>query len=212
MVIGPVLAPVRGVRAHGVGSARPRGRRSVVCSRSATDLSSPRVASTRRFRSVASVRRRVATRRAALVARRARARLDAAAAHGGTLSARGAEVVIDKLIPEGKALGRLADGRVVIGSGAVPGDRIALDVVSESKGLVTARAHRLLTPSPLRGEPACALAERCGGCDWMMLSVADQRRHKLEILREALSRTGRIDWSERPLELVSGQHAEGYRC
>jgi len=128
------------------------------------------------------------------------------------LTARGAEVVIDKLIPEGKALGRLADGRVVIATGAVPGDRIALEVVSESKGLVTARSHRLVAPSPLRVAPACGLAEQCGGCDWMLLSIAEQRHQKLHILREALLRTGKIDWGARPLELVAGELGEGYRC
>ena len=128
------------------------------------------------------------------------------------MTARGAEVVIDKLIPEGKALGRLADGRVVIATGAVPGDRIALETVTESKGLVTARSHRLLVPSALRVTPVCELAERCGGCDWMLLSVAEQRRQKLLILREALLRTGKIDWADRPLALVAGEQTEGYRC
>jgi 23S rRNA (uracil1939-C5)-methyltransferase len=127
------------------------------------------------------------------------------------MAARGAELVIDKLIPEGKALGRLPDGRVVIVSGAVPGDHIALEEVSESKGLVTAQAFRLLAPSPRRVTPSCALAERCGGCDWMMLPLAEQRRHKIEILREALLRTGKIDW-QGPLELVSGDRPEAYRC
>jgi 23S rRNA (uracil1939-C5)-methyltransferase len=127
------------------------------------------------------------------------------------LTARGAELVIDKLIPEGKALGRLEDGRVVIASGALPGDRIQLEVVSERKGLVSAHGFRLLAPSPLRIPPSCAWAERCGGCDWMALPLAEQRRHKLEILREALLRTGKIDWRGRPLELFGGQLAEGYR-
>jgi len=127
-------------------------------------------------------------------------------------SARGAEVVIDKLIPEGKALGRLSDGRVVIATGVVPGDRIVLDVVNETKGLVTARTHRLIAPSPSRIAPPCELAERCGGCDWMMLPLAEQRRHKLAILREALLRTGKIDWSARELSLVVGERSQGYRC
>lgn len=122
----------------------------------------------------------------------------------------GAEVVIEKLIPDGKALGRLADGRVVIASGPVPGDRIALESVTESKGLVTVRRFRLLAPSPGRIAPSCPFAERCGGCDWMVLPVAEQRRQKLEILKEALRRTGKIDWGG-PLELVAGEAAEGYR-
>jgi 23S rRNA (uracil1939-C5)-methyltransferase len=132
-------------------------------------------------------------------------------ARGRAVIAAGAEVVIDKLIPDGKALGRLTDGRVVIASGPVPGDRIALDAVVETKGLVTVRAFRLLEASPLRIAPSCPLAERCGGCDWMALPVAEQRRQKLEILREALLRTGKIDWRTLPLDLVAGCRAEGYR-
>jgi 23S rRNA (uracil1939-C5)-methyltransferase len=127
------------------------------------------------------------------------------------MGATGAEVVIDKLIPDGKALGRLTDGRVVIASGPVPGDRIRLEAVSETKGLVTVRSFRLLAASPLRVEPSCPYAERCGGCDWMALPLAEQRRQKLEILREALLRTGKIDWGARPLELVGGSRAQGYR-
>ncbi len=127
------------------------------------------------------------------------------------MPATGAEVVIDKLIPDGKALGRLPDGRVVIACGPMPGDRIELDRVSESKGLVTARSYRLLTASPDRVAPSCPVADRCGGCDWMVLPIAEQRRHKLEILREALLRTGKIDWRERPLELIAGERAEAYR-
>jgi 23S rRNA (uracil1939-C5)-methyltransferase len=127
------------------------------------------------------------------------------------MPALGATVVIDKLIPEGKALGRLEDGRVVIASGAMPGDRIQLEAVSERKGLVSARAFRLLEASPQRIVPSCAWSERCGGCDWMALPLAEQRRYKLEILREALLRTGKIDWQGRPLPLFGGELAEGYR-
>ncbi|HTV26147.1 MAG TPA: RsmD family RNA methyltransferase [Polyangiaceae bacterium] len=123
----------------------------------------------------------------------------------------GEEVVIDKLIPDGKALGRLTDGRVVIASGPLPGDRIALERVKETKGLVTVLEFRQVEPSSQRVAPSCPHAERCGGCDWMALPIAEQRRQKLEILREALLRTGKIDWRERPLELVAGEHAEGYR-
>lgn len=125
--------------------------------------------------------------------------------------AAGAQVVIEKLIPDGKALGRLSDGRVVIVSGAVPGDRIELGTVSESKGLVTARTHRLLAPSSLRIAPSCPVADRCGGCDWMALPIEEQRRQKLEVLKEALLRTGKIDWRSRPLELWAGERAEAYR-
>ncbi len=130
----------------------------------------------------------------------------------GEVSASGAQVVVEKLIPDGKALGRLADGRVVILEQALPGYRVELERVSESKGLVTARSFRLIEPSASRVTPSCELQARCGGCDWMTLPIDEQRRQKCEILREALLRTGKIDWQGRPIELVAGALHEGYRC
>ncbi len=121
------------------------------------------------------------------------------------------EVSIEKLIPEGKALGRLADGRIVIAQGAIPGDRILLERFSERKGLVSAQSFRLVAASPLRVTPSCSVAERCGGCDWMMLRIQEQRQSKIELLKEALWRTGKIDFRERGIELFIGQRAEGYR-
>lgn len=128
------------------------------------------------------------------------------------MSASGSELVVEKLIPDGKALGHLADGRVVILTNAVPGDRVELGAVVESKGLVQARGFRLLEPSPSRIAPSCDVAERCGGCDWMVLPIGEQRRLKIEILKEALWRTGKIDWRTRPIELVAGERHEAYRC
>src|SRR4029079_7604880 len=103
----------------------------------------------------------------------------------------GAEICVEKLIAEGNALGRLADGRVVILQGAVPGDRVVLERVSEQKGLVRALAFRIAQPSPLRVTPQCAVFGACGGCDWMMLRPEEQRSQKLAVLREVLLRTAK---------------------
>jgi 23S rRNA (uracil1939-C5)-methyltransferase len=122
-----------------------------------------------------------------------------------------AEVLVEKLIPDGKALGRLVDGRVVIVAGAVPGDRLQLEEVSESKGLVQARAFRVLSPSPLRVSPRCPVVAQCGGCDWMVLGAEQQRLGKLAVLTEALLRTGKIDVRDQPPTLFSGRLRDGYR-
>ncbi|MEO8182068.1 MAG: hypothetical protein ABI895_24805 [Deltaproteobacteria bacterium] len=123
----------------------------------------------------------------------------------------GAELRVEKLIAEGNALGRLSDGRVVILQGAVPGDRVVLERVSEQKGLVRALGFRVTEPSPLRVAPHCPVFGDCGGCDWMMLSPADQRTHKLAVLREALLRTAKLDLGERAIPLFAGPSATGYR-
>lgn len=123
----------------------------------------------------------------------------------------GTEVVVEKLIAEGNALGHLADGRVVILQGALPGDRVTLERAVQTKGLVRALAHRISTPSPLRVTPECPVFSSCGGCDWMMLRASEQPAQKLAVLREALLRTAKIDWTARPIPIVSAASPQGYR-
>jgi 23S rRNA (uracil1939-C5)-methyltransferase len=126
--------------------------------------------------------------------------------------ARGEALVIEKLIPDGKALGHLADGRVVIVAGAVPGDHIALEEVTQSKGLVQGRRFRLLSPSRLRTIPRCTVAAECGGCDWMILRPEQQHLGKVAVLVEALLRTGKIDVREHPPRIFTGRLSDGYRA
>jgi 23S rRNA (uracil1939-C5)-methyltransferase len=123
----------------------------------------------------------------------------------------GTELRVEKLIAEGNALGRLADGRVVILQGAVPGDRVILEQVSEHKGLVRVQGFRVIEPSALRVEPHCPVFGACGGCDWMMLSPEQQRAQKLSVLREVLQRTARLDLSARAIAMTTGPSSRGYR-
>jgi 23S rRNA (uracil1939-C5)-methyltransferase len=122
----------------------------------------------------------------------------------------GVEVVIEKLIPDGVALGRLDDGRVVMLNGAAPGDRVALEEFSEKKGLIKAQRWALVLASSERVEPRCPVANECGGCDWMMLSDAEQQRSKLSLLQQALRRTAKIsEYVYGPL--WAGELRHGYR-
>jgi 23S rRNA (uracil1939-C5)-methyltransferase len=121
------------------------------------------------------------------------------------------EVLIEKLIPDGVALGRLSDGRVVMLNGAAPGDRVLLEEFSEKKGLVRAQRWALLDASSERVTPRCPVASECGGCDWMMLSDNEQRRSKLSLLEQALRRTAKLA-DAAPSSLNAGERRYGYRC
>ncbi|HKO94192.1 MAG TPA: hypothetical protein VJU61_23725, partial [Polyangiaceae bacterium] len=129
----------------------------------------------------------------------------------GEASLAGAELLVEKLIPEGNALGHLADGRVVIAQGAVPGDRIELLRVSQQKGLVRALEFRVTAPSSLRVTPRCSVVQDCGGCDWMVLSREQQHASKRAILCEALLRTGKIALDPGVIEFFAGAVTGGYR-
>jgi 23S rRNA (uracil1939-C5)-methyltransferase len=99
---------------------------------------------------------------------------------------------VEKLVPGGDGMARLEDGRVAFVSGAFPGDVVSPANIVAKKGYVRAEARSVVRPSPLRVEPACPIAARCGGCDWMALERAAQLEHKGLVLRDALERTGRF--------------------
>ena len=87
-------------------------------------------------------------------------------------------------------MARLPDGRVGFAAGVAPGDSVAPGVVHKHKGFVRAEDVRLVEAGPARVSPPCPIADRCGGCDWMHLSLAAQREHKRGLVAEALRRTG----------------------
>jgi len=117
---------------------------------------------------------------------------------------------IEKLIPGGEGMARLADGRIAFAPGTAVGDVIEPTETEARKRWVRAHSFRLVEAGPTRVPPPCPIADRCGGCDWMHLSVDAQRAHKREILAEALRRTGGL--AELPaIDLVTAGEALGYR-
>jgi 23S rRNA (uracil1939-C5)-methyltransferase len=101
-------------------------------------------------------------------------------------------VRVQDLAAGGRGVARLGDGRTLFIPGAFPGDVVRVLRAQVHASYVEARDLDLLEPSPERQVPVCADAGRCGGCDWMALSLPAQRRHKLSILRQSLQRVGRV--------------------
>jgi len=118
---------------------------------------------------------------------------------------------IDRLVPGGEGMARLADGRVAFVSGAFPGDVVFPLDVQAKKGFVRASRFRLVRSSAERVDASCAVVDRCGGCDWMRLGRASQNAGKAEILRQALTRTGGFAEVPEPLSITEVGPALGYR-
>lgn len=104
-----------------------------------------------------------------------------------------AVVQVERLVPGGVALARREDGRVVLVEGAVPGDTVTVEL-STRRGAAHGAVVEVVEPSPARIEPRCPHArEGCGGCDLAALGRDAQLEAKLDLVRDALRRTGR--WS-----------------
>jgi 23S rRNA (uracil1939-C5)-methyltransferase len=100
------------------------------------------------------------------------------------------ELTLDSLAFGGEAVGRASDGRVVFVAGGAPGDRVRVRLVEEKRKFARGELVAILEPGAARVTPPCALADRCGGCPWMHVSVAAQLAAKQAIVERALRATG----------------------
>ncbi|MDE3169981.1 MAG: 23S rRNA (uracil(1939)-C(5))-methyltransferase RlmD, partial [Acidobacteriota bacterium] len=104
------------------------------------------------------------------------------------------EVTIEKLIYGGEGLAH-HDGATVFVPFVLPDERVSAELVEKKKKFARARPERVLTPSAERVPARCPHFAVCGGCDYQHIPYEAQLKYKVEILRETLRRTGRVDWT-----------------
>lgn len=100
------------------------------------------------------------------------------------------ELVIDRLSKSGDGVAQVG-GRAVFVSGALPGERVLVDVGEQGK-ILRGDVIDVLAASASRRTPMCPLATTCGGCDWMHVDEAAQLLNKEQIVRSALEHLGQI--------------------
>ena len=101
-------------------------------------------------------------------------------------------VVVEKLVPGGEGLVRLDNGEIGLISGALPEEQVEVAWGPSKKRVRRGRVLRVLQASATRVEPECPIASACGGCDWLHLEYSAQLEQKALLVREALTRTGRV--------------------
>jgi 23S rRNA (uracil1939-C5)-methyltransferase len=112
------------------------------------------------------------------------------------------EIVTEKMVPGGKALARL-DGQIVLIEGALPEERVLVDIYKKKKGFMEGKVNKVLEASQYRRKAECMHYGACGGCDMQEATVEGQRKFKQEMLIETLQRQGRIQ-NPPMLEMVGG--------
>jgi tRNA/tmRNA/rRNA uracil-C5-methylase (TrmA/RlmC/RlmD family) len=116
------------------------------------------------------------------------------------------ELPIEKPAAGGRMLARL-DGQVILVSGAIPGERVRARLEGRRGGVLLASTAEVLESSPDRQEPGADPA--CGGRSFAHITPARQRSLKVEIVRDALRRLGKL---ELPFDVaVHGSPDAGYR-
>jgi 23S rRNA (uracil1939-C5)-methyltransferase len=100
---------------------------------------------------------------------------------------------LEKLAYGGDAMGRLADGRTVFVPFGLPGERVRVRLTEERRNFARADLLEILEASPHRVAPRCKHFGVCGGCHYQNLPYEQQLRAKTEILRDQLTRIGKIE-------------------
>lgn len=99
------------------------------------------------------------------------------------------EVVIEKLVFEGKALARLDDGRVcfIVGD-CLPGERVFVQVIKKRRDYMEAQVLKRLSDSPDRVPAPCQYFGTCGGCFLQNLSYEKQLITKRDYVQEVFDK------------------------
>jgi len=110
------------------------------------------------------------------------------------------ELEITTMAHGGSGIGRL-DGRVVFCPGVIPGEIVQAEIIENSKkALWRAQPVEITHPSPHRIPhiwPEASIerpwANRAGGADYGHIELSHQRELKTSILRDALTRFGKLE-------------------
>lgn len=101
------------------------------------------------------------------------------------------ELVIESLDQEGRGIAH-RDGKVVFVEGALPGERVAVEIVREKPSYASARTVAVRKASASRVVPRCPHFGVCGGCTLQHAHPSMQIAAKQRALEDALARIGGV--------------------
>lgn len=102
------------------------------------------------------------------------------------------QLTIDTIAHGGEGVGRL-DGKAHFVAGAMPGERVEVEVVREKRRWARARLVRLIEVSPDRIEAPCPAFGVCGGCTWQHATYERQLEWKRDVVAGQLAHLGRLE-------------------
>ena len=118
------------------------------------------------------------------------------------------QLSIEKLVYGGDGLSH-TDGNTVFVPYVLPGEEVRASVKSKRNKLIWGKLEEVTKPAPQRQKAPCPHFGTCGGCHYQHIPTPNQVAFKESILRETLSRLGRIQW-DGPIQIHSAE-SFGYR-
>jgi len=103
------------------------------------------------------------------------------------------DIQLERYTYGGETLGRLSDGRAVFVPFGLPGERVRVRLTEERKNFARGEIIEIFETSKDRIQPRCKHFGECGGCHYQNLPYEKQLEIKTEILRDQLTRIGKIE-------------------
>ncbi len=102
------------------------------------------------------------------------------------------QLTVERMTYGPDAIAHAEDGKTVFVAGAVAGDVVEAELVSDGKSFSKARVTKILKPSPNRIQSPWLLAEALGCAPWACLSREAQLEAKRANVVDALARVGHL--------------------
>jgi 23S rRNA (uracil1939-C5)-methyltransferase len=112
------------------------------------------------------------------------------------MSAEQCTIQILRMANGGDAVGKLPDGVTVFVRGALPDERVEIEVIERKKSFARAKLLKVIEPSPHRAESECRYSRTCGGCDFWHTTYANELDLKVTSALDTLRRIGKIEVPE----------------
>ena len=97
---------------------------------------------------------------------------------------------IERPVNKGYGLSHDEEGKVILVSGALPGEEVNVHITEKKKSYSLAKIKKVITPHEDRITPPCPYIRACGGCNLQHATTELQCTMKTEIVKNVLSRSG----------------------
>jgi 23S rRNA (uracil1939-C5)-methyltransferase len=103
------------------------------------------------------------------------------------------ELEVTAVVAGGDGLARAGDGRVVLVSGALPGENVVVELSEVRRDMARGAVVELRRTAPTRVKPTCPhVGDGCGGCGLQHVAVDAELSLLVEIVTDALRRLARL--------------------
>ncbi len=120
------------------------------------------------------------------------------------------DVTIEKIVPNGYGLA-FVEGLTIFVSLAAHGDKLRVKINQIKGKTAFAEIVEIFQPSTDRQTPPCVYFGRCGGCDFQQMNYEAQLAAKVEIIRDCLTRIGKIAY-DKEIPIIASPRPLNYRA